>query len=123
MYRVVPAIIEVEAASPAEAAFFAYQHQKQQPATKALFEVIHPTGERQQMSVADSAPLERLTDRERLVAKLVMEGASNSDIASTLGITPRTVKAHLAHSFSKLGVTNRVTLAAMLLRTQRASVV
>jgi two-component system, NarL family, response regulator len=35
------------------------------------------------------------------------DGRSNKEIATSLGITERTVKSHLGHLFEKLGVTSR----------------
>lgn len=54
---------------------------------------------------------ERLTAREREVALLAANGESNQFIAATLGVTERTVKAHLTMAFDKLGVTDRLQLA------------
>jgi DNA-binding NarL/FixJ family response regulator len=53
-----------------------------------------------------------LTSRERDILGLLSEGRSNRDIAQTLYLSEKTVKAHLAAVFRKLGVTNR-TQAAM----------
>jgi DNA-binding NarL/FixJ family response regulator len=55
-----------------------------------------------------SAPL---TEREREVAQLAAVGDSNPTIAATLGITERTVKAHLKAVFDKLQVADRLQLA------------
>lgn len=52
-----------------------------------------------------------LTPREQEVARLAAQGASNSVIATTLGITERTVKAHLTAVFAKLEVADRLQLA------------
>lgn len=52
-----------------------------------------------------------LTEREQEVARLVAQGASNRDIANQCNITERTVKAHLAAAFTKLGITDRLQLA------------
>lgn len=52
-----------------------------------------------------------LTEREREVAHRAAIGDSNHDIAARLGITERTVKAHLTATFEKLGVTDRLQLA------------
>jgi predicted ATPase/class 3 adenylate cyclase/DNA-binding CsgD family transcriptional regulator len=52
-----------------------------------------------------------LTPAELDVVKLVTEGLTNKDVAVRLFISPRTVQAHLAHVFTKLGVTSRMQLA------------
>lgn len=48
-----------------------------------------------------------LSAREIDVLRLVAGGASNADVAHRLHITDATVKSHLAHVFSKLGVSSR----------------
>jgi DNA-binding NarL/FixJ family response regulator len=48
-----------------------------------------------------------LTARELEVLRCVAQGESNKAIASSLGISEPTVKAHLVHVFDKLGVDNR----------------
>lgn len=58
--------------------------------------------------------LELLTPREQAVAAEVARGATNKEIARTLGITERTVKAHLGAAFDKLGVRDRLGLALRL---------
>lgn len=55
--------------------------------------------------------LDTLTARELMVARLVAQGESNREIAETLEITERTVKAHLTAIFEKLRVRDRVQLA------------
>jgi DNA-binding NarL/FixJ family response regulator len=117
-YQVI-SVHEVEASTPAEAAFLAYHTQKRMAAADASYRVALGNGtEFQTVRIADAVPMERLTEREREVARLVSQGATNRDIASTLSITQRTVKAHIGHAFEKLGVNNRVAMATMLLRQQ-----
>ena len=62
----------------------------------------------------DDAPKrpENLTKRELDILALLSEGRSNRDISRHLFLSEKTVKAHLAAVFRKLGVTNR-TQAAM----------
>jgi DNA-binding CsgD family transcriptional regulator len=60
-------------------------------------------------------PERGLTDRESEVAVLAMGGHSNEEIAHRLGITVNTVRMHLKHVFSKLGITRRSQLAAVYL--------
>lgn len=70
--------------------------------------------------------LERLTDRERAVLRLMAEGRSNAGIAETLSLTVRTIEAYTAAIFSKLGLmedaqTNRRVAAVIAwLRGARA---
>jgi DNA-binding NarL/FixJ family response regulator len=54
-----------------------------------------------------------LTQREHDILELLSEGRSNREIAQALFLSEKTVKAHLAAIFRKLGVTNR-TQAAMM---------
>jgi DNA-binding NarL/FixJ family response regulator len=54
-----------------------------------------------------------LTQRENDILALLAEGRSNRQIAQSLFLSEKTVKAHLAAIFRKLGVTNR-TQAAMV---------
>lgn len=56
----------------------------------------------------------KLTDREKEVARVVASGASNKEIARELGITERTVKAHLTTIMDKLGVRDRLQLALVV---------
>src|SRR6187402_17890 len=49
----------------------------------------------------------QLTPRELAALRLLANGQSNKEIATSLEISERTVKTHLAHLFEKLGVTSR----------------
>ncbi len=53
-----------------------------------------------------------LTPSERQVVELIAEGLKNADIAQRLFVTVPTIKTHLAHIFTKLGVSTRAELAA-----------
>lgn len=57
-----------------------------------------------------------LTPREKDVLQLLVEGASNKDIAKKLKITENTVKNHLRNIMEKLHLQNRVQLAVYALR-------
>jgi ATP/maltotriose-dependent transcriptional regulator MalT len=48
-----------------------------------------------------------LSSRERTVARLAAAGSTTREIASKLGVGERTVETHLAHIYSKLGVSGR----------------
>ena len=60
---------------------------------------------------AQRRPLDELTQRERDVLTLVGKGLSNKQIAWRLGITEKTVKAHLGSVFDRLGVQDRTQAA------------
>jgi DNA-binding NarL/FixJ family response regulator len=51
-----------------------------------------------------------LTDRERHIVRLVVEGLSNKEIAARLHLADTTVRHHLTKIFDKLGVSNRQNL-------------
>jgi DNA-binding NarL/FixJ family response regulator len=55
-----------------------------------------------------------LTVREAEVARHVAAGLSNKEIAALLGLSVRTIKAHLSLIFDKLGVRDRLQLAVKL---------
>ncbi|HUF97662.1 MAG TPA: helix-turn-helix transcriptional regulator [Ilumatobacter sp.] len=55
-----------------------------------------------------------LTNREREVATLAAAGLTNRAIAERLGMAPRTAGNHLQSAFTKLGVTSRQDLGALL---------
>lgn len=66
--------------------------------------------------VAGSAPAggetvsSLMTPREKQVLELLMDGRTNRDIASAMGIDETTVKAHLGRMLRKTGASNRVEL-------------
>jgi len=68
-----------------------------------------------------SQMLQELTEREREVLAAVGRGERSKEIALHLGITERTVKAHLASIYSKLGVDSRA--AAIAAAAQRGWIV
>jgi DNA-binding CsgD family transcriptional regulator len=53
-----------------------------------------------------------LTDRERAIAQLIAEGATNPEIARQLFLSRKTVERHVSNVLKKLGVRNRAELAA-----------
>ncbi len=53
----------------------------------------------------------QLTPREIEVLTLVLQGLANKQIARRLGITERTVKAHLTSTFARIGVRDRTQAA------------
>ena len=71
-----------------------------------------------QMAVANMQPcddaLAGLTPKERQIAWLLRQGASNKQLAQELDVGLPTIKTHLIHLFRKTGVTSRTELVAAL---------
>ncbi len=63
------------------------------------------------------APLERLTERERVVLRLIGLGRSNTEIAEELVVTDNTVKTHVSRVFAKLGVRDRAQAVVVAYET------
>lgn len=57
------------------------------------------------------APVAELSGREVAVLELVADGLANKQVARRLGISERTVKAHLTSVFQRIGVVDRVQAA------------
>ncbi|MCU1432180.1 MAG: response regulator transcription factor [Actinotalea sp.] len=73
---------------------------------------LHPRVARQLLTARSRRPTEpALTAREREVLELVRSGLANKQIARRLGISERTVKAHLTSVFSAIGVGDRTAAA------------
>ena len=62
----------------------------------------------------DDDPVTELTRAEVAVARLVVSGRSNKEVASELFVSVKTVEFHLRHVYQKLGVRSRVALATRL---------
>jgi len=73
---------------------------------------LHPRVARQLLSARARRPAAvTLTSREREVLELVRDGLANKQIARRLGISERTVKAHLTSTFQRIGVVDRTQAA------------
>jgi DNA-binding CsgD family transcriptional regulator len=57
-----------------------------------------------------------LTDREREVTQLLLQGNSAKSIARLLDIAADTARNHLKHIYSKLGVASQTQLFALFIR-------
>ncbi len=64
----------------------------------------------------EAPPQKKISPREREVLELLTRGATNKEIANTLGISENTVKNHLRNILEKLHLENRVQAAAFALR-------
>jgi two-component system response regulator DctR len=65
-------------------------------------------------SIGLQARLEGLTERERDVLRLVVDGLANKMVADQLDISVRTVEVHRARVFEKMGVKSAVDLANLM---------
>ena len=73
---------------------------------------LHPRAARELLESRSSLPPPiQLTPREAEVLELVREGLANKQIARRLGISERTVKAHLTSVFARIGVVDRTQAA------------
>lgn len=64
------------------------------------------------------APGLDLTEREREVLSLMVEGLNNTQIAGRLTVSPSTVKSHVSNILSKLGVASRTEAVTLALRNR-----
>jgi len=65
----------------------------------------------------DPIPRIYMTSREIEVVQLLVRGQSNAEIATQLGIQLQTVKNLLSALYAKLGVSTRLQLVLLALRT------
>jgi len=65
--------------------------------------------------------MDRLTQRRRQVATLVLRGHSNREIAEKLGLTVGTVKVHLHAMYEKLDVHSRGEFASAVTQLRKSN--
>jgi LuxR family maltose regulon positive regulatory protein len=79
-----------------------------EPSSKYIQQLLAALGEPALDQPVAPVPLvEPLTERETQVLRLIVDGATNQEIAKELVLTVNTVKKHTSHIFAKLGVKNR----------------
>ncbi len=61
----------------------------------------------------------KLSDRQAQIVALLLDGHKTSGVATTLDISPDTVRAHLRRIYPKLGVSDRLELMACCVRQFR----
>ena len=90
---------------------------------RAIYELVKrgPTSANQQagrfvwlLSQDGKDKLAALSAREREIASLIVDGATNKEVAAKLRISERTVKGHLSNVFQKLRVTDRLKLMLLV---------
>jgi DNA-binding NarL/FixJ family response regulator len=63
------------------------------------------------LSPPSQSAIQLLTEREREVLALLANGMANRELAAHMGITERTVKAHLSNIYQRIGVSDRTQAA------------
>ena len=66
--------------------------------------------------LASDEPIANLSPRQRQILESIARGLSNAQIALLLGISPESVKTHVANLFGKIGAANRSEAVAIALR-------
>ncbi|MCB2160726.1 response regulator transcription factor [bacterium] len=62
-----------------------------------------------------------LTERERAVLALMVEGLNNTQIAGKLSVSPSTIKSHVSNILSKFGVASRTEAVTLAFRNNLVS--
>lgn len=73
-------------------------------------------GRRESSATVDLRRLSSLTERERQVLALTTEGLTQKQVAHALGISIKTVGAHMQNLLARLGVHSRVEAVALAVR-------
>lgn len=83
---------------------------------KELAEMVRVAARRRVDEDATAALVNSLTTREREVVQALADGLSDKDIARQLGISTKTVRAHLTNILHKLGVSSRLQVLNFAVR-------
>ena len=81
-----------------------------------MLRVMAHTDQTAESQTPPPAEQELLTERELQVLTAVARGERNKEIAYQLGITERTVKAHLTNVYNKLGVDSRAAAVSVAMQ-------
>jgi len=79
---------------------------------------LSPEAAQSLVETANLPPLpgQDLTEREREVLTLMVEGLNNTQIAGKLTVSPSTIKSHVSNVLAKLGVASRTEAVTLALR-------
>ena len=90
-------------------------------AERELGKLGHRPHRRTRAGRTDGTGIDLLTERELQVARLVVDRKTNSQIASELFLSQKTVESHLRNIFRKIGVSTRVELARVVAQADAAA--
>jgi NarL family two-component system response regulator LiaR len=84
---------------------------------------LSPEAAQALVETANQPPMKGLdlTEREREVLALMVEGLNNTQIAGRLTVSPSTIKSHVSNVLSKLGVASRTEAVTLALRNRIVS--
>lgn len=91
-------------------------HRIQELAKVARIHLDDSVTEHHEQPAVDADPRSSLTERERQVLALVVDGRTNREIGAALYMSPKTASVHVTHILGKLGVQTRVQAAAEAVR-------
>jgi len=80
----------------------------------AVKTLLHDTG-----NISRKGKISHITSREQEIIECICRGLSNNEIARRLTLSPHTVKTHLNTIFTKLNVTSRSKLIALVAHRPR----
>ena len=80
---------------------------------RRVLDVVERAWTARQQQLEKTSPLHELTLRERQVLALLAEGKTDGEMAEVLGVSVRTINAHVSGILSKLGVSGRLQAALM----------
>lgn len=72
----------------------------------------------EKLSVTEAAQKYRLTAREEMVLRALMEGKENEQISEEFSISVNTLKKHILNLYRKLGINSRVQMFKMILEKE-----
>lgn len=72
--------------------------------------IVQALSERQPVHIVSATGAPLLSKREEQIVRMVVDGMTNAEIRSQLGVSAHTVKNHLYHIYNKLGISNRAEL-------------
>jgi len=109
--------LELELAAAAFDSFGALRYRNQ--AERELRKLGRHIRRRTRPGTRDGRGITALTEREREIARLVVDRKTNPEIAAELFLSQKTVETHLRNIFHKMGVTTRVALARAIEDAER----
>ena len=102
----------IDARAPLRRALATFERIGAEPWAEQARRELRATGERARRRVPEA--MHQLTPQEVQVAAQVAGGATNREAAAALFVSPKTIEAHLARVYRKLGIRSRTELARRL---------